>query len=163
MHRYLRAWGERGKGQQFRAKLVNYADDFVILSCGHAQEALEWTRWAMGKIGLTLNEEKTCLRNARRESFTFLGYTFGPMISPKTGHPYLGAAPSREAIQGLREQVPDNPPSEQHGSPGRSSEAAQSDSHGLAELLRLRESVTGLCSSELVRAGAHAVLSAAAP
>jgi RNA-directed DNA polymerase len=52
MHRYLRAWGERGKGQQFRAKLVNYADDFVIRSCGHAQEAPEWTRWAMGKIGL---------------------------------------------------------------------------------------------------------------
>jgi RNA-directed DNA polymerase len=105
MHRYLRAWGERGKGQQFRAKLVNYADDFVILSRGHAQEALEWTRWAMGKIGVTLNEEKTCLRNARRESFNFLGYTFGPMISSKTGRPYLGAAPSRKAIQGLREQV----------------------------------------------------------
>ena len=105
MHRYLRAWGEKGKGQQFRAKLVNYADDFVILSRGHAQEALEWTRWAMGKIGVTLNEEKTCLRNARRESFNFLGYTFGPMISPKTGRPYLGAAPSRKAIQGLREQV----------------------------------------------------------
>ena len=59
----------------------------------------------MGKIGVTLNEEKTCLRNARRESFNFLGYTFGPMISPKTGRPYLGAAPSRKAIQGLREQV----------------------------------------------------------
>ena len=105
MHRYLRAWGERGKGQQFRAKLVNYADDFVILSRGHAKQALEWTRWAMSRIGLTLNEEKTCLRNARREAFTFLGYTFGPMISPKTGRPYLGAAPSRKAIQGLREQV----------------------------------------------------------
>ena len=105
MHRYLRAWGEKGKGQEFRATLVNYADDFVILSRGHAQEALEWTRWAMGKIGVTLNEEKTCLRNARRESFNFLGYTFGPMISPKTGRPYLGAAPSQKAIQGLREQV----------------------------------------------------------
>lgn len=105
MHRYLRAWSERGKGQQFRAKLVNYADDFVILSRGHAGEALEWTRWAMSKIGLTLNEGKTCIRNARRESFDFLSYTFGPIISPKTGRPYLGAAPSQKAVQWLRERL----------------------------------------------------------
>jgi RNA-directed DNA polymerase len=105
MHRYLRAWGERGKGQEFRAQLVNYADDFVILSRGYATEALEWTRWVMSQIGLTLNEQKTSLRNARRESFTFLGYTFGPMISPKTGRSYLGAAPSQKAIQGLRERL----------------------------------------------------------
>jgi RNA-directed DNA polymerase len=105
MHRYLRAWGERGKGQEFRAQLVNYADDFVIRSRGYATEALEWTRWVMSQIGLTLNGQKTSLRNARRESFTFLGYTFGPMISPKTGRSYLGAAPSQKAIQGLRERL----------------------------------------------------------
>jgi hypothetical protein len=31
------------KGQQYRAVIVNYADDFVILSRGHAEEAREWT------------------------------------------------------------------------------------------------------------------------
>jgi RNA-directed DNA polymerase len=77
----------------------------VIRSRGYATEALEWTRWVMSQIGLTLNGQKTSLRNARRESFTFLGYTFGPMISPKTGRSYLGAAPSQKAIQGLRERL----------------------------------------------------------
>jgi len=29
------------------------------------------------RLGLTLNEKKTSLRDARRERFDFLGYTFG--------------------------------------------------------------------------------------
>ena len=60
--------------------MVNYADDFVILSRGHAAQALEWTRGAMTTLGLTLNEEKTSVRDARQESFDFLGYTFGPQV-----------------------------------------------------------------------------------
>jgi hypothetical protein len=34
MNRFLRAWRERGKGVQYRARLIAYADDFVILSRG---------------------------------------------------------------------------------------------------------------------------------
>ena len=76
MHRFLRAWRERGKGQEYDARIVNYADDFVILSRGRAREALVWTRWVMGQLGLRLNETKTSLRNAMEEDFDFLGYTF---------------------------------------------------------------------------------------
>jgi hypothetical protein len=39
--------------------LVNYADDFVILSRGFAPEALNWSRSVLTRLGLTLNEEKT--------------------------------------------------------------------------------------------------------
>jgi hypothetical protein len=49
-----------------------------ILSRGHAAEALAWTKAVMTKLGLTLNEAKTSLRNARQERFDFLGYSFGP-------------------------------------------------------------------------------------
>jgi RNA-directed DNA polymerase len=105
MHRFLRAWRERGKATQYRAKLITYADDFVILSRGNAEQALTWTRWAMAELGLTLNEAKTCIRAARRESFTFLGYTFGPMVSHKTGRRYLGAQPSKKAIKRVKGRV----------------------------------------------------------
>ncbi len=105
MHRFLRAWRQRGKPAQYRAKLVSYADDFVILSRGKAAQALEWTRWAMGTLGLTLNDAKTCTRQATRESFTFLGYTFGPMVYRKTGRRYLGAQPSRKAIARVKARV----------------------------------------------------------
>ena len=105
MHRFLKAWRKQGKGAEFRARVVNYADDFVILSRGHAEAALRWTRHVIGKIGLTLNEQKTLIREARREPFNFLGYTFGPMTSKLTGQTYLGAAPSMKAIERLRERL----------------------------------------------------------
>jgi Reverse transcriptase (RNA-dependent DNA polymerase) len=66
----------RGCGEAFRAHVVSYADDFVILSRGRAAEALTWTKAVMTKLGLTINETKTSLRNAREERFNFLGYSF---------------------------------------------------------------------------------------
>ncbi len=78
MNRFLKHWRLTGRGEAFRAHVVAYADDFVILSRGYAAEALAWTKAVMTKLGLTLNEAKTSVRDARTESFDFLGYTFGP-------------------------------------------------------------------------------------
>jgi RNA-directed DNA polymerase len=107
MNRFLKHWKQQGRGEAFRARIVNYADDFVILSRGKAAQALEWTRRVMSAIGLTLNEKKTCLRRARRESFDFLGYTFGPEHHRKSGRWYLAAQPSGKSIRRLREKVYD--------------------------------------------------------
>jgi RNA-directed DNA polymerase len=105
MHRYLKAWKQHGKGAQYRARLVNYADDFVILTRGHAEQALEWTRRVMGAIGLTLNETKTTVCNAREQSFDFLGYTFGPERYRKDGHWYLAAKPSKKSVKRIKERI----------------------------------------------------------
>jgi len=105
MHRFLRAWRQRGKDVAYCARLINYADDCVILSRGHAAEALVWTRWALTAIGLTLNETKTCLRDSRRDPFTFLGYTFGPAWHRKSGRWYLAAAPAKKSLQRVRRAV----------------------------------------------------------
>lgn len=105
MHRFLRAWHQREKGESFRAFIVNYADDFVILSKGRAVQAYDWTKWAMEHIGLHLNETKTRLVNGRRESFDFLGYTFGPERYRKTGRWYLSAKPSGKSISRLKEKI----------------------------------------------------------
>ena len=66
MNRFLKAWRLTGRGEAFRAHIVAYADDFVILSRARAGEALAWTKAAMVKLGLTLNEAKTSLRDARQ-------------------------------------------------------------------------------------------------
>jgi RNA-directed DNA polymerase len=105
MNRMLKGWTNTKRGEQYRAKLVNYADDFVILSRGHAQEALDWTREVVTRLGLTLNEAKTSIREARKESFNFLGYTFGPHRFRKDGHWYLGASPSKKAVDRLKQSV----------------------------------------------------------
>ena len=36
-------------------------------------------RYGPDRIGLTLNEQKTSIRDGRTEEFDFLGYTFGPL------------------------------------------------------------------------------------
>jgi len=59
----------------------------------------------MARIGLALNEDKTRVCNARRESFDFLGYTFGPLYSPRTGGHYHGAQPSRKAVASIRKNI----------------------------------------------------------
>jgi len=105
MHRYIKAFRRYGLDQKHDAVLVNYADDLVVLCRQGAQGVLEITRRWMTRIGLALNEEKTCLRNARCGSFDFLGYTFGPMYSPRTGGCYNGARPSKKAIASIKEAI----------------------------------------------------------
>ena len=105
MNRFLKYWRITKRGEVLQAQIVNYADDFVILSRGFAVEALNWTRQVMVRIGLTLNEAKTSIRQARREPFDFLGYTFGPHRYRKDGHWYLGASPSKKSVARLRKKV----------------------------------------------------------
>ena len=85
--------------------MVNYADDFVILSRGCAAEAMKWTEQVLTRIGLTLNPVKTKLVHAKTESFDFLGYTFGPHRFRKDGHWYLGASPSKKSVKRLKQKV----------------------------------------------------------
>lgn len=105
MHRFLRFWRQQGKDVRFRARVVNYADDFVILSRGHAAEALEWTRRVMTQLGLTLNEEKTRLVDASQETFDFLGYTFGPALSRRDGYRYQSVRPSKKSVRRIKQKV----------------------------------------------------------
>lgn len=105
MHRFLRAWRDRGKGREFRAHIVNYADDFVILSRGKAKEALAWTTWCMERIGLTLNATKTRICDARAETFDFLGYTVGPERYRKDGHWYLCARPADKSVRRMKKRI----------------------------------------------------------
>jgi len=105
MSRFLRAWKDRGMDARLKAKVVNYADDFVILCRGTAPKALEVTRRWLKSMRLTLNEKKTRLCDARREPFDFLGCTFGPMAHRTEGYWFLAARPSRKAITRLREGV----------------------------------------------------------
>ena len=102
MNRFLKHWRLSGCSEVFSAHVVAYADDFVILSRNHARQALAWTKAVMTRLGLTLNEVKTSLKDARKERFDFLGYTFGPHCYKANGQWYLGASPSRKSVQRLK-------------------------------------------------------------
>src|SRR5262245_55336952 len=105
MNRFLKHWRRSGAGEAFRAHVVAYADDFVILSRGRAAEALTWIKAVMTRLGLTINEAKTSLKDAREERFDFLGYSFGPHRFTKNGKWYLGASPSKKSIKRFKARV----------------------------------------------------------
>ena len=89
----------------FCAHVVSYADDFVILSRGHAAGALAWTKAVMTRLGLTINEDKTSLKDARKERFDFLGYSFGPHCYKGNGQWYLSASPSKKSMQRFKTKI----------------------------------------------------------
>jgi RNA-directed DNA polymerase len=105
MNRFLKHWRQRDCGRTFQAHVVSYADDFVILSRGHAAQAKAWAQAVLTRLGLTLNEAKTTLKDARRERFTFLGYAFGPHYLRRDGSWYLGASPSGKSVQRCKAKV----------------------------------------------------------
>src|SRR6201992_167015 len=105
MNQFLRHWRVSGRREAFHAQVISYADDFVILSRGHAEEALTWTKAVMTKLGLTLNETKTSVKNARLESFDFLGYTLGARRFRHGGRGYLCAAPSKKSVLRIKRKV----------------------------------------------------------
>jgi RNA-directed DNA polymerase len=105
MNRFLKFWRLTEQGHKLKADVIAYADDFVILSRGYAEEARAWAREVMARLGLSLNETKTCVRNAHKERFDFLGYSFGPHYSPRTGRRYLGASPSKKSVARLKPRI----------------------------------------------------------
>lgn len=104
IHRLLKTWKKFDLERRLRARIINYADDLVIVSRGRAEEVLLWLRWITERLGLQLNEGKTCVRDARTETFDFLGYTFGPQVSWK-GERYVGFAPSKARVKRMKETL----------------------------------------------------------
>ena len=106
MRRFVLGWKKLGLEQSLGTRLVTYADDLVILCRrGSAETALHYLREIMGKLKLTVNEEKTRICKVPEGEFDFLGYTFGRMYSPTTGKARLGHRPSKKSITRMVERV----------------------------------------------------------
>ena len=88
------------------AKLIRYADDFVLLCRpGDGEAMLERLKKYVQAKRLTLNEAKTRLVNFQQESFRFLGFDFAWRRSPRTGNRFVHVAPSPKAGLHLRDAV----------------------------------------------------------
>jgi RNA-directed DNA polymerase len=106
MRRFVLGWKMHGLERSLGSRLVTYADDLVILCRrGRAEEALQRLREIMGKLKLTVNEEKTRICKVPEGEFDFLGYTFGRMYSTKTGKARIGNWPSKKSIQRAVEKI----------------------------------------------------------
>lgn len=99
----------RGPGNWANAKLVRYADDFVILARYIDKHIINWTEYTLEDwMGLTLNRDKTQVINLREEGaeLDFLGYTFRYDCDRHGGtHRYLNLEPSKASLAREREQL----------------------------------------------------------
>ena len=108
MRRFVLGWKKFGLEKSLGTRIVTYADDLVILCRkGKAEEALSRLREIMGKLKLTVNEEKTQICKVPESQFDFLGYTFGRIYSKTTGKARLGMRPSKQSVRRMVEKVHD--------------------------------------------------------
>ena len=106
MRRFVLGWKMLGLERSLGSRIVTYADDLVILCReGKAEAALHHLREIMGKLKLTVNEEKTRICKVPDGEFDFLGYTFGRMYSARTGQARLGHRPSKKSITRAGEKI----------------------------------------------------------
>jgi len=106
MRRFVLGWKKLGLERSLGSRIVTYADDLVILCrTGKAEAALHHLREIMGKLKLTVNEEKTRICKVPDGEFDFLGYTFGRMYSARTGQARLGHRPSKNSITRAVEKI----------------------------------------------------------
>jgi RNA-directed DNA polymerase len=92
-----------GPGQWANAKLVRYADDFVVLARRQTQRVAEFIESKLERwMGLELNREKTRVVDLKQAgtSLDFLGYTFR-YDRDWQGRPwrYLNVVPSKKALK----------------------------------------------------------------
>jgi RNA-directed DNA polymerase len=101
--------GPNGPYHWANARLVRYADDFVVMArfvdtriTGFVEQELE------GRFALKVNREKTRTVHVNRtgQSLDFLGYTFRYDRSLKDGRrKYLNLCPSKKALQRERDKL----------------------------------------------------------
>jgi len=100
-----RIWERNRLAERLGARLVRYADDFVVLCRARTARPSEVIGRVLDRLGLTLNEEKTRVVNVWRESFVFLGFEVRNRISHRTGKPYPHIQPSGKSLQKIKTLV----------------------------------------------------------
>ncbi len=98
-------WVVKKVQERLGARLVRYADDCVILCRGNTDRILKGIKTVLGDLGLTLNEEKTRMVDARQEMFDFLGFSIGMKRGRKTGKMYSHIEPAKKALKHVRAEI----------------------------------------------------------
>ena len=105
MRRFIVGWKVLGYAQQFKAHIVNYADDLVVLGKAPSAEMRRAFEFLMQRLKLTVNAEKTRCCRVPEESIEFLGYRIGRNYRRDTGRAYIGTRPSQASVQRICRRV----------------------------------------------------------
>ena len=102
-------YGPQGPASWAQAKMVRYADDFVILASRISQPLIKWVESQLeGRFRLTINRSKTRTVDLRQPSASvdFLGYTFrfDRDLFGRGGR-YLNVLPSKRSLARFRDRL----------------------------------------------------------
>jgi RNA-directed DNA polymerase len=112
LHWFEKAFqGPEGPATWAKAKIVRYADDFVVLARYVGSRLTTWIESQLeGRFRLTINRKKTRVVNLNKPgaSLDFLGFTLRYDRDLKgRRHRYLNVFPSRKALARLRDRLRD--------------------------------------------------------
>ena len=111
LHELDRAFNKDDDGPRnfANARIVRYADDFVIMARYIGPRIVSWVEGKLeNELGLTINREKTSVTRLtqERESLDFLGFTFRwDCDLMGRAHRYLNVFPSKKATKRVREKI----------------------------------------------------------
>jgi group II intron reverse transcriptase/maturase len=98
-------WKTKRIQEIYGVRLIRYADDFVVLCRGNTERVKQGIETVLTHLGLSLNEQKTKVVDAREESFNFLGFTVKVVRSPRTGGLFPLISPSKKSIQQVKASI----------------------------------------------------------
>ena len=102
LHWFDRAFhAPHGPRHWANARLVRYADDFVVLARYQGPKLVDFVEsYLEDRMGLEINRDKTAVRHLTKgDSLDFLGYTFRyDRDRFGRGHKYLNVTPSKQAL-----------------------------------------------------------------
>jgi len=105
LHVLDRVWKVKKVQERFEARLIRYADDFVVLCRGNTQRVLGGIRAVLRGLEISLNEAKTRVVDAQKERFNFLGFTIGVVKNPGTGKRFPLVRPSKKALTKIKAEI----------------------------------------------------------
>jgi len=100
---------QKGPCQWANAKMIRYADDFVVVARYIGKPIIDTIEtFVEGRMALAINRDKTSIKDLRtpRTAVDFLGYTFR-YDKDQRGRPhrYLNVAPSKKSLQRARDRI----------------------------------------------------------
>ena len=104
LHLMDRIWQRHELACKLQAKLVRYADDFVVLCRKDVATPLDIVRQILERLELQLNESKTRIVDANKEGFHFLGFELKMNVGTKGGR-YPHVQPAKQAVEKVKTRI----------------------------------------------------------
>ena len=100
-----RIWDRHGLAEKYKARMVRYADDLVILCANGTSTSFNLLKDVLSKLELGLNEDKTEVKDSLREKFNFLGFQVGMVENQRTGKHFPHIEPSAKSMKAIKQKI----------------------------------------------------------